>query len=593
MTLTRSQFKVLHALSKSADRLSQRTLAGLASLSLGTINKAVQELEKTGCLKDGRITPHGITVLEPFRVQNAIILAAGLSSRFAPISYERPKGVLKVKGEILIERQIRQLREAGIDKITVVVGYKKEYFFYLAAKYGVSIVVNSEYATKNNSWSLWLASSSLSNTYICSSDNYFVENPFERYVWKAYYATEFAHGATEEWCVTTGSANRITGITIGGNDSWIMLGHVYFDQAFSQAFKAILEQEISNPETDSKLWEDIFKDHLAELNMEARHYPSGQIKEFDSLDELRDFDESFIENVDSNIFDNISEVLGCDRSEIRNVYPLKQGLTNLSCHFTTDSGEWVYRHPGIGTELLIDRSAEHSALKLAKELSLDTTFLYMDAGRGWKISRFIPNARQLDPHDPVDLKRAMQICRELHATDRKVDRSFSFITETERYKSLLTEKAEIEIPDYRELSEKFDELAGFIEADQARVCLCHNDFFSLNFLIDQYDHYNLIDWEYAGMGDYANDFGTFAVCCQLDGSEVDQALEFYFERKPTPEEHRHNLALIAFAGWCWYNWSLLKEAEGDAVGEWLYIYYRYAVTYLDQSLNLYKGEVRR
>ena len=44
-------------------------------------------------------------------------MAAGTSSRFAPLSYEKPKGLLKVKGEILIERQIRQLQEAGITRI--------------------------------------------------------------------------------------------------------------------------------------------------------------------------------------------------------------------------------------------------------------------------------------------------------------------------------------------------------------------------------------------------------------------------------------------------------------------------------------------
>lgn len=590
MGLSRNQFRILNELIKTEEYASQRHLAARTSLSLGTVNKTVQELEQMGHMRDGRISSKGIDSLEPYRTRNAVILAAGLSSRFAPISYERPKGTLKVKGEILIERQIRQLREAGIDDITVVVGYKKEYFFYLTAKYGVNLVVNDEFASKNNGWSLWLASSALGNTFICSSDNYFTENPFERYVWRAYYATEFVEGPTREWCVSTGSANRITGITIGGRDSWIMLGHVYFDHAFSETFRGILSKEIDKPETDSKLWEDILRDHLAELDIEARKYPSGVIKEFDFLDELRDFDPDFIQNVDSSIFDNISAVLGCKRSEIRDVYPLKQGLTNLSCHFKTDSGEWVYRHPGIGTELLIDRTAERDALILAKDLSLDDTFVYMDPLKGWKISRFIPDARQLDPHDVNELEKAMRICRELHASDRTVERSFSFIDEADRYKSLLKEKTEIEIPDFNELSERFDTLAAHIRNDHAPECLCHNDFFSLNFLIDHEDHYYLIDWEYAGMGDYANDFGTFTVCCQLNESEVEQALRFYFQREPTVEEHRHNLALVAFAGWCWYIWSLLKESEGDAVGEWLYIYYTYAVKYLERALRLYRED---
>ena len=72
--------------------------------------------------------------------RNAIILAAGTSSRFVPLNFEKPKGLLEVKGEVLVERQIRQLIEAGICDITIVVGYKAEMFRYLSDKYGVSIV---------------------------------------------------------------------------------------------------------------------------------------------------------------------------------------------------------------------------------------------------------------------------------------------------------------------------------------------------------------------------------------------------------------------------------------------------------------------
>lgn len=64
--------------------------------------------------------------------RNAIILAAGKSSRFAPFTYEKPKGLFRVKGEILIERQIEQLQEAGIKEIYVIVGYMKEKFFTLS-----------------------------------------------------------------------------------------------------------------------------------------------------------------------------------------------------------------------------------------------------------------------------------------------------------------------------------------------------------------------------------------------------------------------------------------------------------------------------
>ena len=587
--LTKNQFEVLNAL-RQAPNASQRDIASASDLSLGTVNATLKALVANGFIENGGLTSTGKDALAPYKVENAIILAAGLSSRFAPISYEKPKGLLKVRGEVLIERQIEQLKAAGIDDITVVVGYKKEYFFYLRNKYGVEIVNNDEYASRNNNGSLWRVRNKLGNTYVCSSDDYFTENPFEAYVWKAYYSAQYAEGATKEWCITTGANNRITKVTVGGASSWYMLGHVYFDRTFSQRFSQILDEEYALPETTDKLWEDLYIEHIKELDMVLHPYPAGVINEFDSLDELRVFDPHFLENVDSEIFDNIVNVLGCTKAEIHDVYPLKQGLTNLSCHFATNSGEYVYRHPGIGTELLINRAGEVAAQKVAKELGIDETFIYEDPARGWKISHFIPNCKNLDPHDASQVARAMKMARSLHESDVKVDTKFDFYAEAKRYESLLLEKGPIDIPGYADDAADADALEAFVAAHNAPTCLCHNDFFMLNFLIDEADKYYLIDWEYSGMSDYANDFGTFCVCCQLSPEEIDAALEAYFGRKPTRAERAHNLAHIALAGWCWYLWSLLKEAEGDFVGEWLYIYYNYGREYLTKALELYREE---
>lgn len=587
--LSKNQFEVLNALRREPGA-SQRDVAASSGLSLGTVNSTLKSLQEEGLAEGGKPTPAGMEALAPYKVDNAVILAAGLSSRFAPISYEKPKGVLRVRGEVLIERQIEQLREAGITDITVVVGYKKEYFFYLRKKYGVTLVNNDEYASRNNNGSLWRVRGCLGNTYVCSSDDYFTQNPFNAYVFKAYYSAQYADGPTKEWCMETGAGGRITKVTVGGSNSWYMLGHVYFDRAFSERFVKILEEEYDRPETVDMLWEDLYIEHIKELDMVLRPYPAGVINEFDSLDELRAFDPHFLENVDSEIFDNIVAVLGCTKAEIHDVYPLKQGLTNLSCHFATNDGEYVYRHPGIGTELLINRAGEVAAQKAAKQLGIDDTFIHEDPERGWKISRFIPNCKNLDPHDPAQVARAMQMARSLHESGVTVETTFDFYQEAKRYESLLLEKGPIDIPGYAEDAADADALEAFVVADAAPMCLSHNDFFMLNFLIDDADRYYLIDWEYSGMSDYANDFGTFCVCCQLSPEEIDAALEAYFGRKPTRAERAHNLAHIALAGWCWYLWSLLKEAEGDFVGEWLYIYYNYGREYLTRALELYQEE---
>ena len=586
--LSQNQFSVLFALQKTHEGLTQREIAENAGLALGTVNAVVRECAALGYIVDRQLSSKGLEALQPYRVDNAVIMAAGLAQRFAPISYEKPKGLLRVRGDVLIERQIKQLHEAGIMDISVVVGYKKEYFFYLAEKYGVEIVINDEYATRNNNGTLWAVRNRLANTYICSSDNYFTSNPFETYVYQSYYSAQFVEGTTDEWCIETAQNGLITGVEIGGEDSWIMLGHAYFDRDFSKHFREILETVYTRPETVGKLWEEIFIDHLDVLPMVVRPYPEGLINEFDSLDELQGFDPLFIENVDSEVFDNIVDVLDTTRSEVGNFYPLKQGITNLSCHFSVGDEEYVYRYPGVGTDKMINRGAEQAALELASDLGLDSTFMHMDAKRGWKISRFIPEARNLDVSNPQELSNAMKMLRTLHHSDATLDRHFDFIDEGLRYESLLLQHGPIDLPGYQELRTKVLRLKEYADADGFPLVPGHNDFFHLNFLVESSNEMHLIDWEYAGMSDEANDFGTLTVCSELTEDQANQALEYYFGREASPRERRHFWSYVVFAGWCWYIWALVKEAEGDNVGEWLYIYYKHAVTYVDRLLGEYE-----
>ncbi|WP_242850131.1 NTP transferase domain-containing protein [Clostridium polynesiense] len=181
-------------------------------------------------------------------------MAAGAASRFAPISYEKPKALIEVRGEVLIERQIRQLREAGIEEIVIVTGYKAEQFEYLKEKFGVILVHNPEFLNRNNNGSIFAAREYLKNSYICSSDNYFLQDPFECEVEDSYYSCVYAEGSTEEWCVTE-KDGWIQDVKVGGTDSWIMLGHVFWSNEFSQKFLSILEEEYEKPETVDKLWE--------------------------------------------------------------------------------------------------------------------------------------------------------------------------------------------------------------------------------------------------------------------------------------------------------------------------------------------------
>ena len=229
--------------------------------------------------------------------KNAIILAAGKSNRFAPFTYEKPKGLFIVRGEVLIERQIEQLIESGIDEIIVVIGYMKEKFFYLEQKFHqVKLVVNNTFGKYGNIYSLFVAKEYLNNTYICCADQYFLHNPFleDNADNISYRACSFYTKKFREFSIDYTDAKVISGCYIGGSDKMAMIGHAYFNERFSQKFKEFMENEINDFGIANTFWEEFYEKHIKELTLYIKEYENDEILEFDTIDELRKFDSDFL-----------------------------------------------------------------------------------------------------------------------------------------------------------------------------------------------------------------------------------------------------------------------------------------------------------
>lgn len=241
--------------------------------------------------------------IQQHKVTNAIILAAGKSKRFKPISDYCPKGLSIVKGEVLVERQIKQLQAVGISDITLVVGYKKEMFFYLADKYNVKIVVNEQYDTQDNVSSLRLVLDQLDNTYICSVDNYYPENLFNTYEYRGFYSTIYVENNSDEWVVRTDEAGLINDVNIGAPSGHIMLGFVYFDREFSENFRRVIHDVEGIDEYNHHVWEYLYMKYLDTLKLEIKEFDTNSILEFDTIDDAINFDESFLRNNTNDKFD--------------------------------------------------------------------------------------------------------------------------------------------------------------------------------------------------------------------------------------------------------------------------------------------------
>lgn len=598
--LSQTEFHILYKFHKNQNKIhyTQRMLAEELSISLGKTNQVLNELSDKQLIRMNgtgsyEITHQGMESLEPYRVKNAIIMAAGMSSRFAPLSYEKPKGLLRVKGDILIEREICQLQEAGIYDITIVVGYRKEKFFYLEEKYGVKIVVNEDYYRYNNTSTLIRVLDQLSNTYICSSDNYFVDNVFESYVYRAYYAAVYATGETNEYCLECDGKGRIKHVTIGGSDSWYMLGHVYFDRQFSERFGEILQKEYKHQMTRKQLWEDVYIRYIRSLDLYIRKYSADKVLEFDSLDELREFDSAYINNTDSRIMENISRALNCRIGDIVNIQALTSGATNISFRFQVKGQSYIYRYPLKGTERYMNRAGEAAAYRLTANLKLDDSFLYIDEKEGWKVSRYIEETHVMNCHDKTEVSGALAMLRKLHDANLHSEYDFHIWERILELREQLTSPDKEDFEDFEELHQLIASVKEQVSREVGRSCLCHCGCSASNFLVDRNGKLYLTDWQHAGNDEPALDVGNFICSSDYTMKETVAVLEEYLQHPPTKEERGYYLGYAAMAAYYWYLWALYQETTGKLIGESMYIWYKNARLYAREALACYFGREER
>ncbi len=198
--------------------VNQRILAETAGHSLGVINRSVKNLTEAGYLNANmQPTKQAKQLCRQRAPKNAVILAAGFGMRMVPINLETPKALLEVNGEPLIKRTIRQLHDVGITEIYIVVGFMKEQFEYLIDEYGVELIVNPYYASKNNIWSLKLALDKLSNSYIIPCDIWCAKNPFRRCELSSWYMASDASDSDSNIKVNRGGELVTVPKSKGGN----------------------------------------------------------------------------------------------------------------------------------------------------------------------------------------------------------------------------------------------------------------------------------------------------------------------------------------------------------------------------------------
>ncbi|MDR3363501.1 MAG: phosphotransferase, partial [Clostridiales Family XIII bacterium] len=459
--------------------------------------------------------------------------------------------------------------------VTLVVGYLKEKFEYLIDKYGVSLVYNPEYRAKNNFASVYYALDRLRNTYLLVADDWIVESIFHAWEPDSWLCCTYFDGPTKEWGVTTGARGRITRIDNSGEDTWILNGPAYFTAAFSKQFAGFVRDAYTAPGTDDYYWENILAEHLGELAVFINKQSAGNIHEFESLEELRRFDDSYMRDTDNAVMGRIAETFGVPQAGITGIRPLKEGMTNQSFVFSVGGCEYVFRLPGKGTEKLLSRAGEKRSYELVAPLDITDELVYFDSETGVKISKFYEKAHVCDAEDNAELARAMGLLAKIHGAGIEAEHRFDIAHMIDFYEGLAVGAGAIRFSDYAEVRAKANELLAFRERLAIPEILCHIDYIYANILWLPDGGARVIDWEYSGAADPIIDVAMFSIYSYFPRARADLALSYYLGRAPVRAETARLYLYMALAGFLWALWCEYKQGFGEEFGDYPLVMYRY------------------
>ena len=337
--------------------LSQRDISKRTGYSLGMVNKILKILIEESYLDENyNITEKAKSLLKENKPKRAIILAAGFGMRMVPINTVSPKALMKVHGEILIERMINKLNEVGVDEIYVVVGFMKEEFDYLIDKFNVKLIVNPFYAIKNNLYSLYLLKDYLVDSYIIPSDIYISKNLFSETELYSWYMV--SHTFSNESIVKVNRKNELSvidGDDIAGNR---MIGVSFLKEKEAEIVKERLEKYSKLYRYEHSFWEEtLYDEKKKKFILYAKLISKEDVYEINTYEELRTLDLDS-DTLKSDAIEKIADIFNVKSMDIKNIKILKKGMTNRSFLFTCKDKKYIMRIPGEGTDKLIDRKKE-------------------------------------------------------------------------------------------------------------------------------------------------------------------------------------------------------------------------------------------
>jgi thiamine kinase-like enzyme len=217
------------------------------------------------------------------------------------------------------------------------------------------------------------------------------------------------------------------------------------------------------------------------------------------------------------------------------VVQLEGGITNRNFRVNFGGTDYVVRLPGKKTNALgIDREAERMATKAAAALGIAPKVAAMTEDPPCLVTWFVPGHRVSaeELRQPELLDSVATDLRAFHDSATALPTTFDTVALAESYERIAAEHGIDPPAAYEDTHQRATAIRQAVADNPEHAPVpCHNDLLTANFILDG-EHVQLIDWEYAGMGDRWFDLGNFAVNNELGDEHEERLLTTYFSEPP-------------------------------------------------------------
>ncbi len=247
------------------------------------------------------------------------------------------------------------------------------------------------------------------------------------------------------------------------------------------------------------------------------------------------------------------------------------GMSNKNFKVDFEGRSYVLRVPGNGSDGMLERANEDFNAREGCRMGVNPEIRYFNVKTGVKLADYVENAETLNAgtiqrHE--NLRKIADIYHRIHDSHVRLKNEFNIFQEIEKYDRLIRKENAVMYDGWGTFKPRVMALESKLNNLGVELCACHNDAVPENFIKAEDGTIYLIDWEYSGMNDPLADFAALFLESDFSDDSREYFLLHYYGGVIPDNTEKRILCYEILWDTLWAQWTVIKEACGDDFGSY-------------------------